>query len=62
MADFNNNKGGESKGETCNAQIVSLQISEIMIRCTGHNPKEVDPLIEWNKDIIMEIKTKRNIQ
>ena len=62
MADFNNNKGGEAKGETANAQIMALTYEPILIRAAGRDPLEVNPLIQWNEDIIREIKTKRNIQ
>ena len=62
MADFNNNKGGEGKGETANAQIVALTYEPLMLKAAGYDPLQINPMIRWNEEIITEIKTKRNIQ
>jgi hypothetical protein len=62
MNNFNNNKGGEAKGETANAQVKALTYEPMMISAAGYDPLEVNPLIWWNEEIITEIKTKRNIQ
>lgn len=43
-------------------QIVALENEHKIIIALGMNPKEINPLIDWNDEIIAKLKRERNIQ
>ena len=43
-------------------QIVALENERKIIIALGMNPKEINPLIDWNDEIIAKLKRERNIQ
>ena len=43
-------------------QIVALENERKIIIALDMNPKEINPLIDWNDEIIAKLKRERNIQ